>query len=193
MKKKTLRSLLSKLFRFNAPSLSAYSAAGLLYWLSGFFSAVSMWTGGQQSRLPVPAGTPTAGLHQSPLPARPHLDRASAHLYPWVLFIKFFLPCSHVTFLLPLQHLVTACPHYLLTHSNPPQSTSFHVLLVCLKVRTHLTFAHSDLMWINITGGETLPRPGSQPGSSSRLCWRSAPAHSFSLLVLCRNNFWSAK
>lgn len=83
------------------------------------------------------------------------------------------------------------CLYTLFTHTlKSPSIHKFSCSLgQCLKVRTHLTFAHSDLMWINITGGEASPRPGSQPGSSSRLCWRSALAHSFSLLVLCRNSF----
>lgn len=83
------------------------------------------------------------------------------------------------------------CLSTLFTHTlKSPSVHKFSCSLdQCLKVWTHLTFAHSDLIWINITGGETFPRPGSQPGSSSRLYWRSALTHSFSVLVLCRNIF----
>lgn len=183
--------LFSELFRFNAWSLLAFASAGLLYWLVGSFSAVCVWTGGQQSRFPVPTGTPPAGLHQSPLSARPHLDRGPAYLCPWVLLIKFFLPRSRVAFsTLPLGQLVTACLHYLLMHSNPPQSTSFHVLLASVLRSTsnlcNWAFTHSDLMWINITGGGNLPRARASAGEQALafLCWESALGHSFSVSVL---------
>lgn len=81
-----------------------------------------MWTVGQQSRLPVPTGTPTAGIHHPALFARPHLDRHPAYLYPWVLvqhplFAVSLYRSVRLCFSLPLWHLSTVYLHcWLLRH-----------------------------------------------------------------------------
>lgn len=89
----------------------------------------------------------------------------------------------------PSGSLSLPCLHYLLMHSNPPQSTSFHVLLASVLRSTsnlcNWAFTHSDLMWINITGGGASPGPGPQPGH------RSLPFCARNLLSLIHFQFLS--
>lgn len=178
----------SELFRFNAWSLLAFASAGLLYWLFGFF-LLSVWTGGQQSRFPVPTGTPPAGLHQSPLPARPHLDRGPAHLRPWVLFINFFLPWPRVVFS-PLPSRSSSLPiSVIYSHSQIP---SVHKFSCCLGQyfkehiwpfatgRSHiLIWCESILQVGKLPPGQGLSR-GTGPGC---LCCSHSLVFSFCLVL----------
>lgn len=108
---------------------------------------VCTWTGGQQSRLPVPTGTPTAGLYHPALFARPHLDRHPAYLYPWVLVhhslsLYLFITLSVFVFHFLFSHLVTVCLHcWLVRHFFSPQPSLFPSLLV--SVLTQHNFSHS--------------------------------------------------
>lgn len=182
--------LFSKLFIFKASSLLEFASAGLRYWLFGFFLlSVHGQVGsrvdflcqqghllqGSTNRLCLPdltwTGVQPTCIRKCSLPS----------FSSWTCNFSSSPPAS-------CHCLSTLFTHTLKSPSIHEFSCSFGL---CLKVRIHLTFAHSDVMWINITGGETFPRPGSQPGSSSNLRWRSALAHSFSVPVLCRNIFWA--
>ena len=96
--------------------------------------AVRLWPGGQQTRLPVPTGTPTAGLYHPALFARSHLDRHPAHLHPWVLV--------HHALLLYL------CIIFFLTLSSGTLS-----LLICIAGYSDTFFSfpqHSPSPWLDV-------------------------------------------
>lgn len=108
--------------------------------------AVRLWPGGQQTRLSVPTGTPTAGLYHTALFARSHLDRHPAHLHPWVLVHHALLLYLCITLFshFALWHLVTAYLHcWLFSHFLFFSSTLSLSLAWCLLPIQLVSFAQS--------------------------------------------------
>ncbi|TKS81784.1 CUB and sushi domain-containing protein 3 [Collichthys lucidus] len=70
------------MFSCNAPYILVGSTTRMCQEDGTWSGSQPRCIGGQQSRLPVPTGKPTAGLHHPALFARSHLDRHSAYLYP---------------------------------------------------------------------------------------------------------------
>lgn len=90
---------------------------------------VCLCPGGQQSRLPVPTGTHTPGIHYKDVFAGSHLDWHSAYLHPWVIALCILTSLARSLFHKPLLLFVSVYPHYCLLRSllyTCSQTHNFH-------------------------------------------------------------------